>query len=125
MNILAKKVAACVVALGLGVAASAGLAATSQDSGKLGRRAEQLVIEAQQAGRSRIVVLVAVRPGNANQAVASITGLGGRIEYRDDTLGYLRANVPVDQVRAVAALTSVQAVDVDEIVPLPDPRPEG
>ena len=50
--------------------------------------------------------------------------LGGQIQFRDDSLGYLRVSVAVGQVKAVAALASVQSVDVDETLPLPDPRPE-
>jgi Subtilase family len=125
MNISAKMVAAGALALGLAVATSASLAAQPESSGRLSQRAEQLLSDAQQAGQSRVVLLIAARPGATTQAASDISRLGGRIEYRDDGLGYIRASVPVDQVRAVAALGSVQKVDVDEVVPLPDPRPEG
>jgi hypothetical protein len=122
----AKLVAACAAALGLAVLTSnAALGANaSSSSGKLGQRAEQLLLQAEQAGKSRVVLLIAVKSGASNQAVAGISSLGGQIQFRDDTLAYLRASVPVAQVRSVAALASVQAVELDEMVPLPDPRPE-
>src|SRR5262245_16876147 len=116
----AKLAAACAFALGLTVCSSAAIAAKTENFGKLGSRGEQLLEEAQQAGKSRLVLLIAVRSGSINQAVADISRLGGTIQYRDDTIGYVRASVPVAQVKAVAALSSVNAVDVDEVVPLPD-----
>ena len=121
----AKLVAACAAALGLAVlSTNAALAAKTTSSGKLGQHSEELLVQAQQAGKSRIVLLIAVKSGASNQAVTAISSLGGQIQFRDDAIGYLRASVPVGQVKAVAALSSVQAVDVDELVPLPDPRPE-
>ena len=130
MNVSAKMVAAGALALGLAIATSASFAAKpesakAESSGKLSQRAEQLLTEAEQAGKSSVVLLIAVRPGATTQAVSGISRLGGRIDYRDDGLGYIRASVPVGQVKAVAALGSVQLVEVDEPVPLPDPRPEG
>src|SRR4029079_18306797 len=56
--------------------------------------------------------------------VADIAALGGQIQYRDDALGYLRVSVGVGQVKALAALGSVQRVDVAETVPMPDPSPD-
>src|SRR5262249_34380092 len=56
--------------------------------------------------------------------VDGLTGLGATIGYQDSQLGYVRASVPVDKVEAAAALPGVLALDVDELVPLPDPRPD-
>jgi hypothetical protein len=104
---------------------NAAFGAKPDASGKLGQRGEQLLLEAQQAGKGRVILLIAVKSGASNQAVSDITRLGGQIQFRDDALGYLRASVPVSQAQAVAALSSIQSADVDELVPLPDPRPEG
>src|SRR5918994_7397699 len=126
MMTTAKRLAACAVALGLaGMTSNAAFAAKENASGKLGQHGEQLLLQAQQAGKSRVILLIAVKNGASNQAVSDISRLGGQIQFRDDALGYLRASVPVSQVTAVAALSSIQSVDVDELVPLPDPRPEG
>lgn len=125
MNLRGKFLAAWAAALGLAVVASStALAAERQASSKLGQRSEQLLNQAQQSGQSRIVLLIAVKAGAVTQAVTALSGLGARIQYRDDAIGYVRASVPVNQVKAVAALSSVQFVDVDELVPLPDPRPQ-
>ncbi len=55
---------------------------------------------------------------------APIKGLGGKVNYRDDDISYLRVLVALDKAEAVAALSDVQAVDVNEVIPLYDPRPE-
>ncbi len=125
MNIRVKTIAAWIAALGLAaMTVNAALAAKPERSGKLGQRAEQLLAQAQESGQSRVVLLIALQPGASKQAVAAIGRLGGRIDYRDDGLGYVRASVPVAQVKAVAALSSVHSVDLDELAPLPDPRPD-
>lgn len=122
----AKRLAACAAALGLAVLmTNAAFGAKPDASGKLGQRGEQLLLEAQQAGKGRVILLIAVKSGASNQAVSDISRLGGQIQFRDDAIGYLRASVPVGQAKAVAALSSIQSVDLDELVPLPDPRPEG
>ena len=119
-----KLIAACAAALGLAVLATNDVLAAQGGNSKLGQRDEELVLQAEQAGKSRLIVLVAATKGAINQAAADIARLGGQIQFRDDSLGYLRVSVPVGQVKAVAALASVQSVDVDETLPLPDPRPE-
>ncbi|WP_332700187.1 hypothetical protein, partial [Halalkalibacter lacteus] len=43
----------------------------------------------------------------------------------DDALGYLRVAIAPDKAGQVAALSGVEAVDVDEVIPLDDPRPGG
>jgi hypothetical protein len=111
-----KLLAACAAALGLTVFSISALAA-QRGNPKLGQRDEELVLQAEQAGKSRLVLIVAATKGSINQAVADITALGGQIQFRDDTLGYLRVSVAVGQVKALAALASVQSVDVDETVP--------
>ena len=35
------------------------------------------------------------------------------------------ARVATDKVQAIAALESIEGIDLDEIIPLEDPRPEG
>ena len=115
----------CCARAGCVMTSNAAFGAKPDASGKLGQRGEQLLLEAQQAGKSRVILLIAVKSGASNQAVSDISRLGGQIQFRDDALGYLRASVPVSQAKAVAALSSIQSVDVDELVPLPDPRPEG
>ncbi len=80
--------------------------------------------KARAAGETTVTLLVAARPGKAASAATALRALGAAIAYRDDTLDYLRATVPIDQVDAAASLADVQAVELDQVLPLPDPRPE-
>jgi hypothetical protein len=120
----AKLFAACMAALGLVVLTTNDVLAAQGGKSRLGQRDEELVLQAQEAGKSRLVLLIAVTNGAMNQAVTDVTRLGGQIQYRDDTIGYLRVSMPTAQVKALSALPSVQSVDVDQLVPLPDPRPD-
>ena len=49
----------------------------------------------------------------------------GTVRYQDAALGYIRADVPTGNVKAVAADANVQAVDLDETLHVPDPRPDA
>jgi hypothetical protein len=94
-------------------------------SSAMSARAAVLLKKAVSEGASTVTLLIASKPGQ-NRAVASdVARLGGSVRFRDDDVGYLRVIVPTDKARAVAALPGVQSVDLDEHVPLPDPRPEG
>jgi hypothetical protein len=45
------------------------------------------------------------------------------VRYREDQIDYIRATVPTDKVEAAAALKGVQSLELDSVIPLPDPRP--
>ena len=123
----AKTLAARAAALGLAVLMTQrGVRAPSLNCVRQARTARRTVGSAGAAGRQEPRDPAGRSQKRAsNQAASDIARLGGQIQFRDDALGYLRVSVPVGQVKAVAALASVQSVDVDELVPLPDPRPEG
>jgi subtilisin family serine protease len=99
-------------------------AAPSTDEVSIGKRDEQLLDEARQRGEKTVTVLVATEGGNA-EGVNQMVNAGAKVEYRSDKIGYVRAEVPVDQVKKVAALPGVQAIDLDENIPLDDPRPDA
>jgi hypothetical protein len=99
-------------------------ARNSSDDGLSKEDHRQLAL-AKANGESRVTLLIAAKPGAAKTVVSGLQGLGASIGYRDDALGYLRASVPTGNAEAVNSLAGVQAVDVDEIVPVPDPRPQG
>jgi subtilisin family serine protease len=102
----------------------AGAVAASGGS-KLSKHNRELLAEARAQGKATVTVLIAAKPG-ANKTVASgIASLGGTARYRDDDVGYIRAVVPTSKVEAAAGLNGVQSLDVDEIIPLDDPRPDG
>jgi hypothetical protein len=99
--------------------------AQSGGNGGLSKHNRELLAEAIVNGQSTVTLLIASQPG-ANRTVASgITRLGGRVRYQEDTINYISAIVPTNKVNAVAALNGVQAVDVNEIIPLDDPSPDG
>jgi subtilisin family serine protease len=76
-------------------------------------------------GDSTTTLLVAAKTGQAREAVSAIEALGGTIRYSDTALGYTRALIAIDSADEVAAHPSVQAVEVDTVIPLEDPRPQG
>ncbi len=92
---------------------------------KLTKQERQLIAEARAEGKSSIVVMVAAKGGAARDAIRELESLGGTVQYQDAALGYIRASLPLDKVEQAAQLASVEALDVDETFPLPDPRPEG
>jgi hypothetical protein len=115
--------AASLILAAFGVSRPAG-AGKSSDDGLSKEDRKQLAI-ATANGQSSVTLLIAAKSGAAKQAVSGLQGLGAAIGYRDDALGYIRARVPTGNVDAVASLAGVQAVDVDQVVPVPDPRPHG
>ncbi len=99
--------------------------AQSGSGGGLSKHDRELLAEAIVNGKSTVTLLIASQPG-ANRTVANgITKLGGTVRYREDTINYISAIVPVNKVEAAATLSGVQAVDLNEIIPLEDPSPEG
>jgi subtilisin family serine protease len=92
---------------------------------KLTKEEKALLAQARSEGKSSIIVMVAAKGGAAQDAIRELESLGATVQYRDAALGYIRASIAIDRVEEAARLASVEALDVDETVPLPDPRPEG
>ncbi|MDQ3733520.1 MAG: S8 family serine peptidase [Actinomycetota bacterium] len=106
------------------LAAPANAAPNSQGAG-LDRHDRELLAQARANGETTIRLLIASRANKNSDVARGIEALGGRIEYRDDPLGYARAVVPIDRAEQAARVTGVQSADVDEIIPLDDPRPDA
>ena len=105
---------------------TAAQAATSAGSGSgLDRHDRELLATARANGESTVTLLLAVSPGASSDVVRGIEALGGRVDYRDDPLGYLRAEVKTGRAEEAAKVNGVQAADLDEVIPLDDPRPDG
>jgi subtilisin family serine protease len=115
---------ALLIALPLLAAQSASPQAAGQGSG-LGRHDRELLAKARVNGERTVTLLVAAKPGAAGDVARGLQGLGARIDYRDDALGYQRAQVAIDRAERVAKLAGVQAADLDERVALDDPQPAG
>ncbi|MCW2622201.1 MAG: serine protease [Frankiales bacterium] len=119
-SVLVGALAAGVVAPGFASAGAAPPAAGPQD--KLGQHDRRLLTKASDEGEKDVTVLLATRPGGASAAGAAVQQMGGRVGYRDDALGYVRATLPTAAVERAAALASVQLVDLDEQIAQEDPR---
>ncbi|MFR9776299.1 S8 family serine peptidase [Micromonospora sp. MS34] len=86
---------------------------------------QERLADAREKGQKSVTLLVGAVPGQSATAAAGLTALGATILYRDDDLGYLRADVPTDRAERVNALAGVQTAEIDAAVPVPDPTPEG
>lgn len=104
---------------------TAAWAADRDRSGKLSLTTQQQLDAARNREQRVVMLLVAAAPGKTAAAASMIGSLGGRIVFREDTVGYLRVVIDAGLVEAVAALPAVKYVDMDETVQLPDPRPDG
>jgi hypothetical protein len=82
-----------------------------------------LLAEAIVNGKPTVTLLIASVPGSNGKVANGIQKLGGTVRYREDDISYISANVPINKVEAVAALSGVQSLDLNEIIPLEDPRP--
>ena len=116
-------IAAFAVVVLTGATAFAG--SSGKGGGGLSKHDRALLAQAKADGKGTVIVIIASKSGANRDVVKSIEAQGGSILNRDDSLGYVLARVATDKVQAVAALDSIEGIDLDEIIPLEDPRPEG
>src|SRR5512146_2075152 len=64
-------------------------------------------------GDKDLVVLIASRPGENARVADEVKRLGGEIHYREDSVDYLRARVPLASMENLAAFDGVQNLDID------------
>ncbi len=64
-------------------------------------------------GRPTASLLIAYSPGRGDTLVRRLGELGGRIQYRADTVGYLRVDIPVAHVVDVTALQNIDAININ------------
>jgi hypothetical protein len=123
---LAGALAAVVAAIVAVPSALATFAAANQTAAiELSKHERALVVQARARGASSVTLMFASQD-NANPRVAeALRGLGATIGFRSDRLDYVRADVPLDKLDAALAVSGLLAVDVDEAVPVGDPRPQG
>jgi subtilisin family serine protease len=85
----------------------------------------QRLVEAIARGDTEITIIVASKAGENNEVASDITHLSGTVEHQDNAVSYLRATVPVDRAVEISTLDGIQGIDLDEVIDLGDPRPEG
>lgn len=90
---------------------------------KLGAHDRTLLQKAESRKAKTVTVLLATGEGDTGALRKKVADLGGRVARADDKLGYVRATVPTGKVTALAALSSVRAVDLNETYKIPDPSP--
>jgi subtilisin family serine protease len=130
MHVPIGRVALACVTVALATALVAGLAVSAAGAApsgqpRLSKEQRQLIAKARANGTATVTLLIAAQSGATKQVVSGLESLGATVRYRDDALGYVRAEVATEKVAAVAGLAGVQAVDVDEVIPIGDPRPTG
>src|ERR687897_612477 len=104
---------------------TAAVAPAKTPGGKLSKEESALLRQANPSGDKTVTLLVAAQLGQTKTVVDGLQALGATIRYRDDALGYIRADVPTGKVKEAFALSGVLASDIDALIPLPDPRPEA
>ncbi|MGW4595009.1 S8 family serine peptidase [Streptomyces sp. NPDC004457] len=97
---------------------------------KLGSDDAALLAEAKADGDKNVTMMIATSPGKTEQVAGQLDAVeGGLVGRTDDKLGYVRATVPTGRadsaIAAAAKLSSVQAIDLKQEIPLDDPAPDG
>ncbi|GGW18254.1 serine protease [Streptomyces libani subsp. rufus] len=97
---------------------------------KLGSDDAALLAEAKADGDKNVTMMIATAPGKTEQVAGELDAVaGGLVGRTDDKLGYVRATVPTGRadsaIAAAAKLSSVQAIDLKQEIPLDDPAPNG
>ncbi|HET9590621.1 MAG TPA: S8 family serine peptidase, partial [Anaerolineales bacterium] len=118
------RVFSLVLVLAVAISAIGPAFAQSGNGGGLSKHDRALLAEAIVNGRPTVTLLVASAPGANNRVASGIQNLGGTLRYREDDISYISAIVPTDKVEAVASLSGVESLDLNEVIPLEDPRPD-
>ncbi|MEV1119683.1 S8 family serine peptidase [Actinosynnema sp. NPDC049800] len=92
---------------------------------QLDKQDRERIAEAEQAGQANVTLLVAAEEGKLDSAANDLKALGGVVESTERDVDYLKVSVPRDSAEKAAKLASVNSVDVDGLVVLDNPRPDG
>src|SRR4051794_9447622 len=82
---------------------------------------EQKLADRVAAGEGWTTLIMVTDKGKTSSVAASIQQAGGYVRYSSDKLNYLSAVVKTSNVEKTAKLSTVRAVDLDEVVNIPDP----
>ena len=76
-------------------------------------------------GEHTTSLLIATPRYGTDGVAQKVRALGGTVAYRNDKLGYIRAELPIRKADDASRLSGIQAINVDTVVPLSDPPPTG
>lgn len=114
---------------GIGFAATPAIAqnASQQPAAdkQLDKQDRALVEEAAREGRPTVDLLVAAEDGKTDAAVNDLKALGATVQKTEKDVDYVKVTIPRENAAKAAKLASVSTVDVDGLVALDNPRPEG
>lgn len=113
---------ACSAAL-FGAVSAAGGAGNERPGSRLSKHDKQLLAAQVADGADQTMLIIAAQRGKNTSLVGAIESEGGIVRYRDDSLDYTRARVPTARVNKIAAAAGIEAVELDELLPLPNPQP--
>jgi subtilisin family serine protease len=106
-------------------AAFAASGATAAKQSQIGKHDRELLATATANGASTVTLLIAAAPGQNNSVISALKSLGAVIKKADGDVSYIRAVVPIAKTEAAANLANIVAADLDEVIALDDPSPEG
>ncbi|MFN2497074.1 MAG: hypothetical protein ABR608_14395 [Pseudonocardiaceae bacterium] len=93
------------------------------------RNSLALLAQARRSGQPVVILLVATEPAHTAEAIAGLEELGGIVgtggPAADHPLGHLQISMPTENVERAAALPAVTAVDIAQLIPQNQPRPQG
>jgi subtilisin family serine protease len=108
------------------VIVGAGAASTPQRAKSKFTKHDRMLLAKKSRQGARTVSLLIATPRRGTGSVArNLRALGGKVLYRNNRLGYVRVSVPLRKADQASRLKGIQAINVDEVLPLPDPRPDG
>jgi hypothetical protein len=76
-------------------------------------------------GEPELTLLLATHEQASPAVITGLQGLGASVKYHDRELGYVRVSIPTANVDSASKLTGVRGAEIDDLIPLPDPRPEA
>ncbi len=115
---------------GLGFAATPAATAqqqnpTNEAPKQLDKTDRALVEKAAAEGKPTVDLLVAAEDGKTDAAVNELKALGATVQKTEKDVDYVKVTIPRDNAEKAAKLASVSTVDVDGLIALDDPRPQG
>ncbi|MCX2950094.1 S8 family serine peptidase [Lentzea sp. NEAU-D7] len=92
---------------------------------QLDKQDRALVDQAAREGKPTVDLLVAAEDGKTDAAVNDLKALGATVQKTEKDVDYVKVTIPRENAAKAAKLASVSTVDVDGLIALDNPRPEG